>query len=48
MAVCYAASNSDEAAARYISSFYNGQAIDTIIAPPSERGRFFSQPTRNP
>ena len=36
-----AASNSDEAAASYISRFYTGQAIDTIIAPPSERGRFF-------
>ncbi len=38
-----AAIQSDELAARYINRFYTGRAIDTIIAPPSERGRFFYQ-----
>ena len=36
-----AAIHSDEAAVRYINRFYSGEAIDAIIAPPSERGRFF-------
>ncbi|HKC02645.1 MAG TPA: cupin-like domain-containing protein [Sphingomicrobium sp.] len=36
-----AALQSDEAAALYLARFYNGQSVGTIVAPPSERGRFF-------
>lgn len=36
-----AAVRSDEAAAGYLNQFYNGRAVSTIIAAPSEHGRFF-------
>jgi Cupin-like domain len=35
------ASRSDEAAVAYLARFYNGRPVNTIIAPRSERGRFF-------
>lgn len=34
---------SDEAAVAYLERFYNRQPVNTIVAPPSERGRFFYQ-----
>ena len=36
-----AALQSDEAAVQYLNRFYNGRTVGTIVAPPSERGRFF-------
>jgi hypothetical protein len=36
-----AALQSDEAAVDYLSRFNTGQQVATIVAPPSERGRFF-------
>ncbi|MGZ2411912.1 cupin-like protein [Sphingomonas sp. F9_3S_D5_B_2] len=35
------AARSDEAAAAYLGSFYNGRPVQTVVAPASERGRFF-------
>lgn len=34
----------DEAAVAYLDRFYNGTPINTIVAPPSERGRLFYKP----
>lgn len=42
--VVRAALQSDEAAVEYLNSFYNGQLVDTVVAPPKERGRLFYQP----
>jgi hypothetical protein len=39
-----AALQSDEAAVQYLERFYAGQPVGTMIAPPSERGRFFYRP----
>ncbi|HEX3676546.1 MAG TPA: cupin-like domain-containing protein [Sphingomicrobium sp.] len=39
-----AALQSDEAAVDYLDRFYNGRPVSTIVAPPSEKGRFFYQP----
>lgn len=36
-----AASISDEAAVAYVNRFYKGRPVNTIVAPPSERGQFF-------
>jgi hypothetical protein len=36
-----AARQSDEAAVQYLSRFDSGRPVGTIVAPPSERGRFF-------
>ena len=36
-----AALQSDEAAVAYLERFYNGTPINTVVAPPSERGRLF-------
>ena len=36
-----AARQSDEAAAHYLNDFYRGRPVGTIVAPPSEKGRFF-------
>ena len=36
-----AARQSDEAAIQYLNRLYNGRPVGTIVAPPSERGRFF-------
>ena len=36
-----AAVQSDEAAVDYLDRFYTGQPVGTIVAHPSERGRFF-------
>jgi len=38
-----AALRSDEAAVAYLNRFYNGQPVNTIVAPPSAHGRFFYQ-----
>ena len=35
------ASQSDEAAVAYLDRFYNGTPVNTVVAPPEERGRFF-------
>ena len=35
------AARSDEAAVAYLDRFYNGVPINTVVAPPSERGRLF-------
>lgn len=35
---------SDEAAVAYLERFYNGTPVNTVVAPPSERGRLFYQP----
>jgi oxalate decarboxylase/phosphoglucose isomerase-like protein (cupin superfamily) len=35
------ARQSDEAAAAYLRRFYNGRPVSALVAPPSERGRFF-------
>lgn len=32
---------SDEAAVAYLDRFYNGTPVNTVVAPPSERGRLF-------
>lgn len=37
------ASKSDEAAVAYLDRFYNGTPVNTVVAPPSERGRLFYQ-----
>jgi len=37
----HAAVQSDEAAVEYLNRFYTGQPVGTIVAHPSERGRFF-------
>lgn len=34
---------SDEAAVAYLQRFYNGTPVNTVVAPPSERGRLFYQ-----
>jgi hypothetical protein len=39
------AAQSDEAAVRYLDRFYNGRPVNTVVAPPSERGRLFYEPT---
>jgi len=39
-----AAKQSDEAAVDYLNRFYNGQPVATIVAPASQRGRFFYRP----
>lgn len=39
--VVQAALHSDEAAVGYLNRFYNGQPVVTIVAPASEKGRFF-------
>ena len=36
-----AALQSDEDAAAYLGRFYNGRPVSTVVAPASERGRFF-------
>jgi hypothetical protein len=35
------ASRGDEAAISYLERFYNGAPVNTVVAPPSERGRLF-------
>jgi hypothetical protein len=35
------AQRSDEAGAAYLRRFYNGRAVNALVAPPSEQGRFF-------
>ena len=35
------AQKSDEAAVAYLERFYNGRPVNTLVSPPSERGRFF-------
>ena len=35
---------SDEAAIAYLNRFYNNSPINVLVAPPSERGRFFYRP----
>ncbi len=35
------AAKSDEAAVAYLDRFYNGTPVNTVVAPPSERGRLF-------
>ena len=37
------ASRSDEAAAAYLGRFYNRTPVNTVVAPPEERGRLFYQ-----
>lgn len=37
------ASRSDEAAVAYLDRFYNGAPVNTVVAPPEERGRLFYQ-----
>jgi hypothetical protein len=39
-----AAKESDQAAADYLSSFYNGQPVSVLASHPDNRGRFFYQP----
>lgn len=39
-----AALQSDEAAVDYLNRFNTGQQVTVIVAPPSERGRFFYRP----
>jgi Cupin-like domain len=39
-----AALQSDEAAVEYLDRFYNGRLVSTIVAAPSEKGRFFYRP----
>lgn len=39
-----AALRSDESAVQYLNRFYNGRPVGTIVAPASERGRFFYRP----
>jgi hypothetical protein len=39
-----AALQSDEAAIAYLERFYNGRPVSAIVAPASERGRFFYRP----
>ena len=39
-----AALQSDEAAVQYLGRFYAGRQVGTIVAPPSEQGRFFYRP----
>jgi hypothetical protein len=39
-----AALQSDEAAARYLLRFYTGRPVGTMVAQPSEQGRFFYRP----
>ena len=39
-----AALQSDEAAVQYLDRFYTGVPVGTMVAPPSERGRFFYRP----
>ncbi len=39
-----AALQSDDAAVEYLNRFYGGEPVATIVAPPSERGRFFYRP----
>jgi hypothetical protein len=39
-----AALQSDEEAAAYLGSFYNGRPVSTVVAPASEQGRFFYRP----
>lgn len=39
-----AARESDQAAIDYLDRFYNGRLVNTIVAPSSERGRFFYRP----
>ena len=36
-----AALQSDEDAVAYLDQFYNGRPVSTVVAPPSEQGRFF-------
>lgn len=35
---------SDDDGVQYLNRFYNGRPVNTLVAPPSERGRFFYQP----
>ena len=39
-----AALESDEAAVAYLNRFYNGRAVNTVVAPAAEHGRFFYSP----
>jgi Cupin-like domain len=39
-----AALQSDEAAVEYLERFYGGRPVGMMVAPPSERGRFFYRP----
>lgn len=43
-AIVREASRSDEAAVAYLDRFYNGRPVNTVVAPSSERGRFFYRP----
>lgn len=36
--------SSDEAAVAYLNRFYTGRPVNTLVAPRSERGRFFYRP----
>jgi hypothetical protein len=38
------AERSDEAAVAYLGRFYNGLPVSTLVAAPSEQGRFFYRP----
>jgi hypothetical protein len=38
------AQRSDEAAVAYLGRFYNGRPVNALVAPPSERGRYFYRP----
>lgn len=38
------AARSDEAAVSYLDGFYNGRPVATVVAPPTEQGRFFYRP----
>lgn len=39
-----AALQSDETAVQYLDRFYTGRQVGTMVAPPSEQGRFFYRP----